>query len=98
MQMNSVSPRSKIHLEHRAGKKVTIITGFHTYGADKLNEIAGELKIFCASGGTIKNGAIEIQGDKVAQIKAYFHKTDLVRKEAPGKEIPNFNQIRITKA
>lgn len=46
----------------RAGKSVTVITGLP--GApDQLKELAAELKRRCGTGGTLKNGVIEIQGD-----------------------------------
>jgi len=67
------SPVAKIYLEKRAGKAVTVISGLHTYGADRLNGIAKELKTALGVGGTVKNGAIEIQGDKVTLIKSWFH-------------------------
>ena len=51
---------------------MTVIAGLHTYGAKRLDVIAGELKSKLATGGTVKNGAIEIQGDKVALVKAWF--------------------------
>ncbi len=46
----------------RSGKGVTIITGLPLAG-EELAKLAGELKRRCGSGGTIKDGAIEIQGD-----------------------------------
>jgi translation initiation factor 1 len=69
---NPLSPKPKIRIEKRSGKLVTVITGLHTFGADRLNEIARELKIKCGAGGTVKNGAIEIQGDKTAQVKIWL--------------------------
>lgn len=77
--VNPGSPKAKIHVEQRSGKKVTVITGLHTYGVDRLNEIARELKSKCGAGGTVKNGTIEIQGDKAAQAKAYFQKTGILK-------------------
>ena len=68
----AVSPVPKIHLEKRAGKSVTVISGLHTYGLDRLNEIAGRLKSSLGAGGTVKNGSIEIQGDKTMQIQKWF--------------------------
>ena len=65
----SGSPKPKIRLEKRAGKAVTVIAGLHTYGTKKLEAIAGDLKSTLATGGTVKNGTIEIQGDKVEYIK-----------------------------
>ncbi|HLD49957.1 MAG TPA: translation initiation factor [bacterium] len=72
---NFRSPVPKIRLERRAGDKwVTVISGLHTYGAEKLNGIARELKSACGAGGTVKNGAIEIQGDRLNLIQTWFAK------------------------
>jgi len=46
----------------RAGKGVTVITGLPLQAA-QLQELAGELKRRCGSGGTVRNGVIEIQGE-----------------------------------
>lgn len=73
-KQTSTSPVPKIRLEKRVGKQVTVISGLHTYGADRLNLIAKELKAMCGSGGTVKNGIIEIQGDKVKTVQAWFVK------------------------
>jgi translation initiation factor 1 len=54
------------------GKSVTVIAGLHTYGAKRLEAIAGELKSTLATGGTVKNGSIEIQGDKAAAVQKWF--------------------------
>ena len=69
---NPRSPVPKIRLEKRAGKSVTTISGLHTYGAKRLDAIAGELKSMFGTGGTIKNGTIEIQGDKAEDVKKWF--------------------------
>ncbi len=69
---NPRSPAPKIRLEKRMGKEVTVISGLHTYGSNRLNAIAKELKITLGTGGTVKNGTIEIQGDKAAPIKTWF--------------------------
>ena len=69
---NPRSPAPKIRLEKRAGKSVTVIAGLHTYGSKRLDAIARELKSSLATGGTVKNGAIEIQGNKVEPVKAWF--------------------------
>ncbi len=66
------SPVPKIYIEKRMGKVVTVIAGLHTYGATRLNTIAKELKTSLGAGGTVKNGVIEIQGDKVEPIKSWF--------------------------
>lgn len=46
----------------RKGKGVTLITGVPLAGAE-LKALAKTLKQKCGTGGTIKNGVIEIQGD-----------------------------------
>lgn len=52
----------------RNGKVVSVITGIDGDDA-KLRVIAAELKKKCGCGGAIKQGAIEIQGDKRDTIK-----------------------------
>lgn len=80
---SSRSPVPKIRIEKRAGKAVTVISGLHTYGSGRLNIIARELKITLGAGGTVKNGVIEIQGDKVVPVKAWF----LNSSKSRGEEI-----------
>ena len=46
----------------RRGKNVTVITGVPLDEGD-LKKLANQLKAKCGSGGTVKNGTIEIQGD-----------------------------------
>ena len=46
----------------RRGKGVTVITGVPLGPAD-LEALATQLKKRCGSGGTLKDGVIEIQGD-----------------------------------
>jgi translation initiation factor 1 len=46
----------------RRGKGVTVVSGVPLSGS-ALEELASQLKRLCGSGGTVKDGAIEIQGD-----------------------------------
>ena len=46
----------------RKGKGVTVVSGVPLAG-EALEELARELKKRCGSGGTLKDGVIEIQGD-----------------------------------
>jgi translation initiation factor 1 len=46
----------------RKGKGVTLVTGLPMKPSE-LKQFARELKARCGSGGTVKGGAIEIQGD-----------------------------------
>ena len=71
---NPASPKPQFRIEKRNGKPVTVIAGLHTYGANRLNAMAKELKTACGSGGTVKNGNIEIQGNMLARIKEWFEK------------------------
>lgn len=48
--------------KQRGGKTVTVVTGLPG-GEEQLAEVAGKLKRLCGSGGTVKDGAIEVQGD-----------------------------------
>jgi translation initiation factor 1 len=56
----------RVHRETkgRKGKTVTVITGLPLHG-DALKQLASRLKRRCGSGGTSREGAIEIQGDHV---------------------------------
>lgn len=46
----------------RKGKGVTLITGLELHDKE-LNNLAKQLKKKCGTGGTVKDGVIEIQGD-----------------------------------
>jgi translation initiation factor 1 len=46
----------------RKGKTVTTVTGI-PLPTDELRALAGDLKRSCGSGGSLKDGVIEIQGD-----------------------------------
>lgn len=46
----------------RKGKGVSLVTGVPLVGED-LKKLAKELKQKCGTGGTVKDGVIEIQGD-----------------------------------
>lgn len=53
----------------RRGKGVTVVTGVPLRG-DALKELGKKLKQQCGSGGTVKDGVIEIQGDHRDKIVA----------------------------
>ncbi len=47
----------------KGGKTVTEVRGFENCGGSELEQWAKQLKNRCASGGSLKNKVIEIQGD-----------------------------------
>lgn len=49
---------------HRGGKIVTVVTGFTGVGQTEKEQLAREMQKACGTGGTVKEGRIEIQGDK----------------------------------
>jgi len=53
----------------RRASTVSVVTGLR---APELEEIATMLKRYCGTGGTAKNGAVEIQGDHREKIAAWF--------------------------
>lgn len=53
--------------KQRGGKTVTLITGV-TGSESELAALAQQLKKLCGSGGTIKDGNIEIQGDHCEKV------------------------------
>ncbi len=49
---------------HRGGKTVTVVTGFVGIGLPEKESLAKAMQQACGSGGTVKDGHIEIQGDR----------------------------------
>lgn len=66
------SPIPKIFIEKRAGKTITVVSGLVTYGSHRLNDMAKEIKSALGTGGTVKDGRIEVQGDKVSWLKEWM--------------------------
>ncbi len=55
--------------KQRGGKTVTVVTGAPG-GEAELTALAQQLKKLCGSGGTVKDGNIEIQGDHCEKVMA----------------------------
>ena len=52
----------------RGGKTVTVVKGFIGIGLVEKEQLAKAMQRACGTGGTVKNGQIEIQGDKRAEV------------------------------
>ena len=52
----------------RGGKTVTVIKGFIGIGLPEKEQLAKTMQKACGTGGTVKNGQIEIQGDKRTEV------------------------------
>lgn len=63
----------RLDTKQRAGKAVTLITGFVGNDND-LEELGKKLKSFCGTGGSAKNGEIIIQGDQREKVKQWLVK------------------------
>ena len=48
----------------RGGKTVTVVDGFVGIGMPEKEQLAKTMRAACGCGGTVKDGAIEIQGDQ----------------------------------
>ena len=67
----------------RKGKGVCLITGIDQDDAE-LTKLAAELKKKCGCGGAVKDGVIEIQGDKRDLIKSLLEAKGMKVKLAGG--------------
>lgn len=60
-----------------------MISGLPLTGAE-LEQLAGELKRRCGSGGTVRDGAIEIQGEHRDTLVAELERRGISAKRAGG--------------
>jgi translation initiation factor 1 len=67
----------------RAGKGVTTVTGLPLSASD-LETLAGRLKKRCGSGGTVREGVIEIQGEHRDTIVSELGKLGWPAKKSGG--------------
>jgi translation initiation factor 1 len=71
----------RVMRERRRGGVMTIVTGL---AERELADTAKALKRLCGSGGTAKNGVVEIQGDHRERIVAYLQAQGKPVKKAGG--------------
>ncbi|HAV65109.1 MAG TPA: translation initiation factor [Verrucomicrobiales bacterium] len=53
---------------HRGGKIVTVVSGFVGIGLPEKEQLAKRMQKVCGTGGTVKDGRIEIQGDRREEV------------------------------
>ena len=70
-------------IKGRAGKGVSVISGLPLRG-DALEQLATQLKKRCGSGGTVRDGSIEIQGDHRDTLVAELIKLGYAAKRSGG--------------
>jgi translation initiation factor 1 len=67
----------------RGGKAVTLVRGV-LVDEEALVQLGKQLKAACGSGGTVKDGVIEVQGDHVDRVVAALQKLGHKVKRAGG--------------
>ena len=67
----------------RSGKAVTLVRGL-VLDATALAALAKRLKTACGSGGTVKDGVVEVQGDHVERVIEALRAESLTVKRAGG--------------
>jgi translation initiation factor 1 len=82
-QENTLPPaaqvlRLRLDTRHRAGKAVTVVGGFAGRKED-LEDLGKQLKSYCGTGGSAKDGEIIIQGDQRDKILQWLLKQGYTR-------------------
>ncbi|MDB5946622.1 MAG: translation initiation factor [Ramlibacter sp.] len=67
----------------RGGKAVTVIRGV-ALPPEQLAELGKQLRTSCSSGGTVKNGVIEVQGDHADRVVQLLKASGHTVKRAGG--------------
>ena len=74
----------RIRLDRRAsGRVVTVVTGLPGDNRETA-ALARELKAACGAGGTLKEGALELQGDQRGRVEALLASRGMRSKRAGG--------------
>jgi translation initiation factor 1 len=74
----------RLRLDRRAsGRVVTVVTGLPGTPA-QLATLARDLRAACGAGGTVKDKAVELQGDHRDRVEAFLAERSLKSKRAGG--------------
>ncbi|MGE0455658.1 MAG: translation initiation factor [Vicinamibacteria bacterium] len=83
-QAQPAGPGIRLRLERRAsGRLATVVTGLPG-NEQSLLALARELKTACGAGGTLKDGALELQGDHRDAVERALTARGLKSKRAGG--------------
>ena len=76
--------RVRLHLDRRAsGRVVTVVTGLPGSTAE-IAALAKALKAACGTGGSVKDGTLELQGDHRDRVEAALRARGLRPKRSGG--------------
>jgi len=75
--------RVSLDKKQRAGKEVTLITGFQGIASD-LNDLGKALKSYCGVGGSVKNNEILLQGDHRKKVLDWLQKNGYTQSKISG--------------
>lgn len=75
--------RVMLQTKGRGGKAVTLVKGL-ALDADALNALGKQLRSACGSGGTVKDGVLEVQGDHCGRIITELESRGFKPKRAGG--------------
>lgn len=75
--------RVSLQTKGRGGKSVTLVKGL-PLDASALGVLGKQLRSACGSGGTVKDGVVEVQGDHVASVLAALLKQGYCAKRSGG--------------
>jgi len=70
--------RVNLETKGRGGKSVTVVRGLLLQPA-ALSELGKQLRAACGSGGTAKDGVIEVQGNHVERLVTLLRQQDYLR-------------------
>jgi translation initiation factor 1 len=75
--LNPSAQKLKIKLDtkQRAGKAVTLVSGFTGSIAD-LETLGKKIKTYCGTGGSVKDGEIIVQGDNRDKVLKYLQQNE----------------------
>lgn len=74
----------RLRLDRRAsGRVVTLVSGLPGR-PDDVAQLARELRTACGTGGTFKDGIVELQGDQRDKVEAHLRGRGLTSKRAGG--------------